>query len=129
MVASIRTITFDTGPDPSVLGEFWRQVTGFIDDPENPNSPGDPNWYLMDPSGPYRLLFIPVPEGKTAKNRVHLDLGPTDRTRDEEVARLQELGATVVGDHRNQDGTGFVTMADPEGNEFCVERSDAERGL
>lgn len=112
-----------------MLGEFWRQVTGFIDDPENPNSPGDPNWYLMDPSGPYRLLFIPVPEKKTAKNRVHLDLGPTDRTRDEEVARLQELGATVVGDHRNQDGTGFVTMADPEGNEFCVERSDAERGL
>ncbi len=61
------------------------------------------------------------------KNRVHLDLTPTRRTRDEEVARLQGLGATIVDDRRRPDGTGWVVMADPEGNEFDVERSAAER--
>jgi len=52
---------------------------------------------------------------------------PTDRTRDEEVARLLRLGATLVADRRQPDGTGWVVLADPEGNEFCVERSAAER--
>ena len=74
------------------------------------------------------LLFIPVPEGKTAKNRMHPDLAPVDRTRDEEVERLVALGATRIADHRAADGAGWVVLADPEGNEFCVERSDAERG-
>ena len=74
------------------------------------------------------LLFIPVPEVKTVKNRVHLDLTPTGRSRDEEVARLLTVGASLVGDHRKPDGTGWVTMADLEGNEFCVERSAQERG-
>jgi predicted enzyme related to lactoylglutathione lyase len=74
------------------------------------------------------MLFIPVPEGKTAKNRLHLDLGPTDCTRDEQVAAAVALGASMIGDHRQPDGAGWVTMADPEGNEFCIERSDAERG-
>jgi hypothetical protein len=61
------------------------------------------------------------------KNRVHVDLQPQGIRRDDEVERLQSLGATVVGDHRRSDGTGWVTMADIEGNEFCVERSDLER--
>jgi hypothetical protein len=73
------------------------------------------------------MLFIPVPEGKTAKNRMHLDLQPTDCTRDEQMERAVALGATVVGDHRKEDGTGWVTLTDPEGNEFCIERSPAER--
>jgi len=73
------------------------------------------------------MLFIPVPEGKTAKNRVHPDLEPTDRTRDEEVERVVALGARVTDDRRNADGTGWVVLADPEGNEFCIERSAAER--
>jgi len=60
------------------------------------------------------------------KNRVHLDLQP-QRPRDEEMARLVDLGATLVADHRRPDGTGWVILADPEGNEFCVERSEAER--
>ena len=84
---------------------------------------------LVAPSYPHTshgLLFIPVPEGKTVKNRVHLDLQPTDGTRDELVERALALGATVVEDHRRDDGGGWVTMADPEGNEFCVERSAAE---
>ena len=75
------------------------------------------------------MLFIPVPEPRTVKNRLHIDLVPRDRARDEEVARLVELGATVVEDHRDETGTGlgWVWLADPEGNDFCVERSAAER--
>ena len=75
------------------------------------------------------MLFIPVPEPRTVKNRMHLDIVPTDRTRDEEVSRLVELGATVVEDHRDESGPGigWVWLADPEGNDFCVERSAEER--
>jgi Glyoxalase-like domain len=68
-----------------------------------------------------------VPEAKTVKNRVHLDLEPDDRTRDQEVERLLGIGATLVDDQRRPDGRGWVVLADPEGNEFCVERSPAER--
>lgn len=71
-------------------------------------------------------VFEVVPEGKVVKNRVHLDQCPAT-TRDEEVARLEGLGATVVGDQRRPDGSGWVMMTDPEDNEFCVERSAAER--
>ena len=58
---------------------------------------------------------------------MHLDLTPAMRSRDEEVARLLAIGASLVADYRRPDGTGWVTMADPEGNEFCVERSARER--
>jgi hypothetical protein len=68
-----------------------------------------------------------VPEGKVVKNRMHLDLLPTHRSRDEEVDRLLGIGATLLEDHRKADGAGWVTLADPEGNEFCVERSLRER--
>ncbi len=68
-----------------------------------------------------------MPEAKTLKNRVHLDLQPEDRTRDEEVTRLLGLGARLVDDRRRPDGRGFAVLADPEGNEFCVEPSAAER--
>nr|WP_207916894.1 VOC family protein [Micromonospora sp. KC723] len=68
-----------------------------------------------------------VAEGTVVKNRVHLDLQPQDRTRDEEVDRLIGIGAKLFEDHRRPDGTGWVTLADPEGNEFCVERGVAER--
>jgi hypothetical protein len=66
-----------------------------------------------------RLLFQTVPEPKTTKNRVHLDLhvGPEDR--DAEVARLVELGANRLWEGRQGPHT-WVTLADPEGNEFCV---------
>ncbi|MCM3920817.1 hypothetical protein ND748_03880 [Frankia sp. AiPs1] len=79
-------------------------------------------------SGP-GLLFLAVPEGKKLKNRLHLDLQPQDRARDEEVERLLGLGAKLVADFRKPDGTGWVVMIDIEGNEFCVERSQAERTL
>jgi hypothetical protein len=125
MTARVRTITFDCA-DPYRLAGFWSQVTGYGEDPENGNEPDDPEALLVAPDG-LRLLFITVPEAKTVKNRVHLDLQPTDRTRDEEVERLLGLGATLVADHRQADGTGWVVLADPEGNELCIERSAQER--
>ncbi len=73
------------------------------------------------------LLFLAVPEPKQVKYRVHLDLEPFDLRRDEEVEQLVGLGARLVDDQRRPDGTGWVMLADPEGNEFCIERSDVER--
>ena len=64
-----------------------------------------------------RFMFIKVPEPKTAKNRVHLDLGTTEL--DAEVRRVLDLGATLVG-HRDEYGIRWSTFTDPEGNEFCV---------
>jgi predicted enzyme related to lactoylglutathione lyase len=127
MTSAIHSITFDAD-DAYALSLFWAQVLdGYAEDPEDPNFPDDPMAMLKGPAGEPNLLFIPVPEGKTAKNRVHLDLQPTI-PREEEVYRLLRLGATLVDDRREVDGTGWAVMADPEGNEFCVERSKAERG-
>lgn len=122
MASMVRHVTFDCA-DTYRLGGFWAQVldASLADDDE----PGDPE-SLVEAEG-ITLLFVAVAEPKVTKNRVHLDLQPTDRSRDEEVDRIQALGATIVGDHRRSDGTGWVTMADIEGNEFCIERSAAER--
>ena len=112
--------------DPYELAGWWSQVIGYPRSDED--FPGDPEAVLLAPdgSGP-NVLFCVVPEGKQVKNRMHLDLRPTERTRDEEVERLIGLGATLVDDHRRPDGTGWATLTDPEGNEFCVERSAGER--
>ncbi|MFF5636700.1 VOC family protein [Streptomyces sp. NPDC012825] len=122
MTSLVRHVTIDCA-DAYALASFWAQVLGskVSDD----DVPGDEE-ALVESSGA-SLLFIQVPEPKVAKNRVHLDLQPQDRTRDEEVERLVGLGATLLDDRRNPDGTGWVTLGDPEGNEFCVERSRAER--
>jgi catechol 2,3-dioxygenase-like lactoylglutathione lyase family enzyme len=119
MTARPRNITFDCA-DPYALAVFWSQVTGYQEDPENGNEPGDPEGLLVGPDGQPNLLFVTVPERKTVKNRVHLDLEPDDRTRDEEVERLLGIGATLVADRRRPDGRGWVVLADPEGNELCV---------
>jgi hypothetical protein len=122
----IQHITFDAH-DPLALARFWAEVTGYTveDEPEDdevliePPQPGTPG-----------LLFIRVEDDKVAKNRVHLDIQPPSGTRDGEVERLLGLGAKIYEDHRRpSDGLGWVTMHDPEGNEFCVERSAVERGL
>ena len=76
--------------------------------------------------GRSRVLFQSVPEAKTVKNRVHLCLRP-ETSRDPEVERLTGLGATLVDDLRNPDGSGWAVLADPEGNEFCVLRSESDR--
>ena len=73
-----------------------------------------------------RFEFQPVDEGKEFAPRIHFDLTPLDTTRDAEVERLQELGATVVADRRRENGSGYVTMSDVDGNEFCVQRSPEE---
>lgn len=111
--------------NPYELASWWSQATGFP--VEDVAKPGDEEVALHTEPGPY-VLFIRVPEGKTVKNRLHFDVTSRDgRTRDEEVERLVELGATVYEDHRKPDGTGWVTMLDPVGNEFCVCRSAAEK--
>ncbi|MER5452540.1 VOC family protein [Streptomyces sp. NPDC002764] len=120
MTSTIRHTTVDCA-DAYALADFWSQVLGHPLQPED--KPGDPE-ALIERAG---LLFVTVPEGKAVKNRVHFDLQPQDRTRDEEVDRLLAIGATLVDDHRKPDGTGWAVLTDPEGNEFCVERSAAER--
>ncbi|HZJ05664.1 MAG TPA: VOC family protein [Nocardioidaceae bacterium] len=109
-----------------LLSSFWRSVLDYRDDPEDPNEPGDEECMIFAPDRRHRILFIEVPEPKQSKNRVHFDLRSLDRTRDEEFERLVELGASQLADLRNDDGTGWVVLADPEGNEFCILRSDAE---
>lgn len=66
-----------------------------------------------------RILFQRVPETKTGKNRLHLDVHSAPGTRDTEVTRLEALGAAVER-HEKQPGGEWVVMTDPEGNEFCV---------
>jgi catechol 2,3-dioxygenase-like lactoylglutathione lyase family enzyme len=105
---------------------WWAQVLDMREDPQDPNEPADEECMIFSADGRTRLLFIEIPEGKQVKNRLHFDLRPTDATREEEVARLLGLGATEVADHRRPDGSGWVTLADPEGNEFCVLCSDRE---
>ena len=124
MALGIHSITFDCA-DSRALATFWAGLLGwnvfYDDDPEVVVAPSYPNPGMG-------LLFIPVPEGKTAKNRVHLDVAPDEGTRDEAVERALAAGATVLADHRKENGEGWVTMTDPEGNEFCIERGAAERG-
>ncbi|MGY1583663.1 VOC family protein [Streptomyces sp. MN13] len=66
-----------------------------------------------------RLLFQRVPEAKTGKNRLHLDLHPGEDRRADEVERLRGLGASVLREVKEPSGQ-WVVMTDPEGNEFCV---------
>src|SRR5512133_1388368 len=79
MTARPRNITFDCA-DPYRLAGFWSAVTGYGEDPDNSNEPDDPEALLVGPDGQANLLFIGVPEPKAVKNRVHLDLVPTDRS-------------------------------------------------
>jgi len=126
MTAQISHTTFDS-IDACAQSVFWAAVLGYSDDPEDPNEPGDEECMIFSPDGRTRLLFIEAPEAKQVKNRVHLDLVPAEGTRDEELDRLLGIGATVVADRRKDDGAGWVVLADPEGNEFCILRSQAER--
>jgi hypothetical protein len=110
--------------DPGALAPFWCSVLDYevqgADDetvticsravPEGKNRPGPV---------PPTLTFARVPEGKTIKNRLHIDVNPTDREQDEEVRRLLELGARHA-DVGQGDDVSWVVLADPEGNEFCV---------
>ncbi len=67
------------------------------------------------------MVFLQVPELKTGKNRLHLDLAPpADRDQAEEVARLVSMGATPVNVGQDEATVTWTVLADPEGNEFCV---------
>ncbi|MGX1886617.1 VOC family protein [Streptomyces sp. NPDC055287] len=105
------------------LARFWSAVTGRPIDPED--RPGDDETEVMLADG-LMLHFNEVPELKAVKNRLHLCLRPQTSC-GEEVERLLGLGAAVVADHRKPSGWGWVVLADPEGNEFCILRSESER--
>jgi hypothetical protein len=127
-------VVFDAG-SPRALGTFWALALGYVE--ESPPA-GFDSWdaaldawgfapddrdtayAVVDPQGAGpRVFFQRVPEGKTAKNRVHLDLHPPEGTRDEVVRKLIDLGAKKLWD--GQLGPqSWVTLADPEGNELCV---------
>ncbi len=127
MTAMISHTTFDS-LNAYAQSVFWCSVLGFRHDPDDPAAPGDEECMIVSPDGTQRLLFINVPDPKQVKNRLHLDLKPSPGfTRDEELGRLLAMGSRTVDDRRQPDGTGWVVLADPEGNEFCILRSDAER--
>lgn len=137
-------VTFDCA-DPAALAAFWAAALGyelqgpppgFDDWPSFLTAQGVPpeNWNaasaVVDPSGVRpRLFFQRVPEPKAGKNRVHLDLQsgggldvPIEQRRrrvEEEVTRLEKLGATRIGAREGM-GVYWVVMRDPEGNEFCA---------
>jgi hypothetical protein len=107
----VKSVTFDC-VDPMRMATFWAEALG-----SNVDEDSTPERAWVEPAGwgGPNLWFRQVPEGKTAKNRQHFDLramGPLEIERD----RLVGLGAAVVAEH----GHVFV-MADPEGNEFCLE--------
>ncbi|MFF3016638.1 VOC family protein [Streptomyces sp. NPDC057939] len=122
MVSVVQNVAIDCA-DPYGLARFWSGVTGCPPDPDD--EPGAMETQLTPAQGPV-LYFNRVPEAKTVKNRIHLCLRP-ETSRDLEVERLLGLGATLVADRRDPDGSGWAVLADPEGNEFCVLRSASER--
>ena len=126
MTSLISHTSFDS-LDAHAMSVFWGRVLNFVEDPDDPNEPGHEECMIFSADGSQRLLFIQVADAKQVKNRVHLDMKPADTTREEELERLLALSARVVADRRHPDGSGWVVLADPEGNEFCILRSDAER--
>jgi len=105
--------------DPWSQVHWWAQVLDdfVLDDSEM--APDDEECWLSGPDD-RQLIFLRVPEPKTVKNRMHVCIRPTDRSREEEVERVLGLGATMVDDRRTAPDRGWAVLADPEGNEFCV---------
>jgi hypothetical protein len=105
-IASYRKVCVDA-VDPEAMGEFWAAVLGWRYEPW-PNGDGA----VFGPTEPHTVWLNRVPEPRTVKNRVHLDIYTTD------LASLERLGATLV--QAQQPGWGWTIMADPEGGEFCA---------
>ena len=115
MKLSISALTFDCA-DATKLADFWSHVLGVPIDPDategfasigqSASPPLDPGW-----------MFIQVPEGKTAKNRFHIDFASEDWAAD--VEAVVALGAKRIGDY-DESGARWVSLADPEGNEFDI---------
>ncbi len=110
-----KAVTFDCS-DATVVSEFWSAVLGRPIDIEPTPSPFFASIGL-NASSPIAYMFIQVPEGKSVKNRVHLDLDADNV--EAEVARVIALGATHIHD-KDEFGMQWTTLADPEGNEFCI---------
>ena len=103
--------------NPRQLAEFWAEVLGYEITEAN-----DEVVSLEAPDrSPPGLDFLAIPDPKTSKNRLHLDVIPEDQGQDEEVERIVGLGATRI-DIGQGDDVSWVVLADPEGNEFCVLR-------
>ncbi|MGL5818587.1 MAG: VOC family protein [Phycicoccus sp.] len=128
MTARVSHTTVDCR-DAYELSEWWKGVLDYVDVEGDPNEPGHDECMIVRRDDGHRLLFIEVPERKAGKNRIHLDLEPVEGTRDDELARLLAHGATEIADLRGTwgPGTGWVVLADPEGNEFCILRGQADR--
>ena len=117
MYASILNITIDC-TDAQAQARFWSAVTGWPAE-EQDSTPGHVEYAVTAPSpGMPRLYFTTVPESKRGKNRIHLDLVPPS-DQQAELARLTGLGARVLAEQ--PPGASWVILADPEGNEFCLE--------
>jgi hypothetical protein len=144
-MAATFQVTFDAA-NPGQLGRFWAAVLGYVEQPPPeghaswqafldsvgvPPEERDTMYAVVDPDGSRpRLLFQKVPEGKTAKNRVHLDVncgGGRDVPLEERTARVESESERLVGLGARRLGPGeepggyWVVMADPEGNEFCLQ--------
>lgn len=118
MYASILNITFDC-VDAKAQAMFWAAVTGWSAQ-ERDATPGHVEYAVVPPSqGTPRLYFVTVPEPKRVKNRIHLDLVPPGGDQQAELARLTGLGARVTDGQ--PPGASWIILADPEGNEFCLE--------
>ncbi|MFT6292527.1 MAG: putative enzyme related to lactoylglutathione lyase [Ilumatobacter sp.] len=118
MTLGIAAITIDC-QNAATLAAFWSAA---LDRPIDPDSEESGASFAsigrtVPTPGALAMMFIKVPEGKSAKNRVHLDLNAGDCA--VEIDRLVGLGATVVHD-KHEWGITWTTLTDPEGNEFCV---------
>ena len=116
MASKFSWVVIDCG-DPERVASFWKAVL----DAEVTRDGDD---FFMEREGAPGLLFQKVPEPKSVKNRIHIDLNPVDRDQAAEVDRIIELGASRID--IGQGDVSWVVLADPEGNEFCVLRSRAE---
>lgn len=110
--------------DPVSIAGFWESALGWRRTYQEPDQVvlEPPEASVEDGVVP-DLLFLKVPDEKTLKNRLHIDLRPLDQRA--EVERLEALGATRVSVGQGPDAT-WVVLADPEGNEFCVLKALAE---
>jgi predicted enzyme related to lactoylglutathione lyase len=111
MALSVEMITFDCS-DPDTLAQWWAQA---VDGQVNAFAPGE--FVAVTRADGPRLGFQKVPDPTPGKNRVHLDFGAADS--EAEVKRLVELGAVETGRHSFGD-FGWIVLADPDGNAFCV---------
>ncbi|MBF6132606.1 VOC family protein [Nocardia otitidiscaviarum] len=111
--------------DPQRLGDFWCEVLGYVElgweDGALEIGPPDTGFGGPQPT----LMFLPNPEPKRTKLRLHFDLNPTDRDQHTELDRLLAAGARPIDIGQGPDVSWHV-LADPEGNEFCLLRRRVE---